>query len=71
MSSWSCPHDVDSVCQRVAGARCEPGMRGCVLEGRFVFADDKLNAPRKPVKAQAPTKARPAASAKPRRRLPF
>jgi hypothetical protein len=46
-------------------------MRGCVLEGRFVFADDRMNAPRKPVKAQAPTKAEPAASAKLRWRLPF
>lgn len=71
MSSWSCPHDVNGVCQRVSGARCAPGMRGCVLQGRFVFADDKMNAPRKPVKAQAPAKAEPAASAKPRRRLPF
>lgn len=71
MSSWSCPHDVDGVCHRVCGARCEPGMRGCVLQGRFVFADEKMNAPRKPVKAQAKAKAEPAASAKPRRRLPF
>ena len=71
MSAWSCPHDVDGVCQRVVGARCEPGMRGCVLQGRFVFANDKMNAARKPVKAQASTKAEPAASGKPRRRLPF
>ncbi|MBK8337670.1 MAG: hypothetical protein IPL03_14400 [Sterolibacteriaceae bacterium] len=75
MSAWSCPHDLDGVCQRVAGARCEPGMRGCVLQGRFVFADDKMNQPRKPVKA-VPTPAaepaeKPVAPAKPRRRLPF
>jgi hypothetical protein len=50
-------------------------MRGCVLQGRFVFADDKMNQPRKPVKA-VPTPAaepaeKPVAPAKPRRRLPF
>ncbi len=75
MSAWSCPHDLDGVCQRVAGARCEPGMRGCVLHGRFVFADDKMNLPRKPVKAVPTAAQQPAeeaaAPAKPRRRLPF
>ena len=34
MTAWSCPHDLDGVCQRINGARCEPGMRGCVLEGK-------------------------------------
>jgi len=71
MSSWSCPNDVEGVCQRVAGARCEPGMRGCVLQGRFVFADDKMNVPRKPVRAEALPLAKAAVSVKPRRRLPF
>ena len=28
--SWGCPHEFDSLCQRVNGAICEPGMRGCV-----------------------------------------
>jgi hypothetical protein len=30
--SWGCPHEVDGLCQRVSGAICEPGMRGCVLD---------------------------------------
>jgi hypothetical protein len=51
MSSWSCPHDTDGVCQRVLGARCDPGMRGCVLHGRFRFAQDDPGTVRKPVKA--------------------
>lgn len=51
MSSWSCPHDIDNVCQRVQGARCDPGMRGCVLHGRFRFARDDEATDRKPVKA--------------------
>ena len=70
MSAWSCPHDLDGVCQRVQGAVCAPGMRGCVLEGKVRFAREELNRPRKPVKA-APTadvEERP----QPRRRgLPF
>lgn len=71
MSAWSCPHDLDGVCQRVSGAVCAPGMRGCVLEGKVRFARDESNQPRKPVKA-APAPARstkPAAA--PKRRLPF
>lgn len=69
MSSWSCPHDLDGICQRVNGAVCEPGMRGCVLEGKVRFARDGMNQTRKPVKAQRekPVSATPA----PRRRVPF
>ena len=66
MSSWSCPHDVDGICQRVQGATCEPGMRGCVLEGKVRFARDEMNLPRKPVKPAAPPE--PAPPAPPRRK---
>jgi hypothetical protein len=51
MGSWSCPHDLDNVCQKVLGARCDPGMRGCVLHGRFRFASQESGDARKPVKA--------------------
>lgn len=61
MSSWSCPHDLDGVCQHVRGARCDPGMRGCILHGRFRFAKDEGGGMRKPVKAL------PAVPAKPKR----
>jgi hypothetical protein len=74
MTAWSCPHDLDGVCQRVQGAVCEPGMRGCELEGKVRFARDEMNQPRKPVKAattprseQQPDRSAPL----PRRRLPF
>ena len=76
MSAWSCPHDLNGICQRVRGAICEPGMRGCELEGKVRFAREELNQPRKPVKAPAAdvrperTQASKAAPA-PRRRLPF
>lgn len=70
--AWSCPHDIDGVCQRVNGAVCDPGMRGCELEGRFRFARDEQNQPRKPVRAapraEEGLKQKPAT---PRRRLPF
>ncbi len=75
MSAWSCPHDLNGICQRVRGAICEPGMRGCELEGKVRFAREEMNQPRKPVKAPAPAatperkESRPAAA--PRRRLPF
>lgn len=70
MSTWSCPHDVNGVCQRVLGAVCDPGMRGCELEGKVRFARDEQNLPRKPVKAVSAVPEKPAAP--PRRRpLPF
>jgi hypothetical protein len=47
MSSWGCPHEVDGKCQRVNNLPCEIGMKGCVLSGRFRFADDSKNRPKK------------------------
>ncbi|MEZ5614367.1 MAG: hypothetical protein R3E35_04045 [Rhodocyclaceae bacterium] len=67
MSAWSCPHDLNGVCQLVAGAACDPGMRGCTLHGKVRFASEASNQPRKPVKAaQAKAPQTP-----PRRRLPI
>jgi hypothetical protein len=70
MSAWSCPHDVDGICQRVRGAVCAPGMRGCVLEGKVKFARDEMNLPRKPVRA-APAEVPEKPAPRPKRRLPF
>jgi hypothetical protein len=66
MSSWSCPHDLNGVCQLVQGAACDPGMRGCVLHGKVRFASEDKNQVRKPAKA-APAAPPPP----PKRRLPF
>jgi hypothetical protein len=71
MSAWSCPHDLDGVCQRVNGARCDPGMRGCVLEGKVRFARDEMNRERKPVKASPTKEEQPKDARRPTRRLPF
>lgn len=68
MSAWSCPHDLAGVCQKVSGARCDPGMRGCVLHGKVRFADPAANATRKPQRADPPAPVTPSA---PRRKLPF
>ncbi len=37
--SWSCPHEVDDQCTRVRNLRCDPGMKGFVLAGRYRFFD--------------------------------
>lgn len=73
MSAWSCPHDLNGICQRVRGAICSPGMRGCELEGKVRFASEALNQPRKPVKAAAPAAgvAMSGPATPVRRRLPF
>jgi hypothetical protein len=48
MSSWGCPHESNGVCQNVNKLPCDPGMRGCVLHGRFVFSNPAKNRPAKP-----------------------
>ena len=55
MSGWGCPHEVDNKCQRVNDLPCDPGMKGCVLFGRFRFADPTKNRPKKqPVNTEGP-----------------
>lgn len=46
MSGWGCPHEVDGTCTRLNGKPCDPGMKGCVLHGRFRFSNETKN--RKP-----------------------
>ena len=41
--SWGCPHEADDRCSKVNNLPCDPGMKGCVLYGRFVFANDDKN----------------------------
>jgi hypothetical protein len=54
MSGWGCPHEVNGKCQRVNDIPCDIGMKGCVLFGRFRFADDSKNRPKKqPADSQA------------------
>jgi len=43
--SWGCPHEVKGLCSRVKDLPCDPGMKGCVLYGRFTFSDDDKNSP--------------------------
>ncbi len=47
MSGWGCPHEVDGKCQKVLNRPCDIGMKGCVLFGRFRFADPSKNRPTK------------------------
>lgn len=41
--SWGCPHEIDDRCTKVNNLPCNPGMKGCVLHGRFRFADESKN----------------------------
>jgi len=47
MSGWSCPNEVKGECEHVPGKACDPGMKGCVLFGKFRFADPDKNSPRR------------------------
>ena len=40
---WGCPHELDDTCTKVNNLPCDPGMKGCVLAGRYVFADEGKN----------------------------
>ncbi len=40
MGSWGCPHEINGVCSKVNNLACDPGMKGCVLAGKYVFAND-------------------------------
>ena len=45
MGGWGCPHEADGKCQKLNSLPCDPGMKGCVLFGRFVWADQSKNRP--------------------------
>ena len=47
MGGWGCVHEVNETCTRVAGRPCDPGMKGCVLAGRFRFSNEDKNRPPK------------------------
>jgi len=40
---WSCPHEANGLCSKVNALRCNPGMKGCTLYGRYAFFDDGKN----------------------------
>jgi hypothetical protein len=43
MAGWGCPHQIEDKCAKVDDLPCDPGMKGCVLAGRYFFtsSDDK------------------------------
>jgi hypothetical protein len=47
MSGWSCPNEVKGQCEHVPGHKCDPGMKGCVLFGKYRFANSDKNSPRR------------------------
>lgn len=50
MSGWGCPHERDGVCVHLKGKPCDPGQSGCVLSGRFAFANPAKNRKPRPKK---------------------
>jgi hypothetical protein len=54
MSGWGCPHEADGKCQKVLNQPCDIGMKGCVLAGRFRFADPSKNRTRKKAQDESP-----------------
>lgn len=52
MSGWGCPHECNGTCQHVEGRPCDPGMKGCVLAGRFRFSNEAKNRPPRLVRGE-------------------
>ncbi len=44
-SGWGCPNEANGMCKKVSGFACDPGMKGCILFGRFRFSTDAKNKP--------------------------
>jgi len=38
--AWGCPHEENDKCNKVDQLPCDPGMKGCVLAGRYFFFND-------------------------------
>jgi L-2-hydroxyglutarate oxidase LhgO len=38
--AWGCPHEEKDKCSKVNNQPCNPGMKGCVLAGRYFFFND-------------------------------
>lgn len=43
MGGWGCPHEIKGKCSKVNDQPCDPGMKGCILFGRFKFSDTSKN----------------------------
>ncbi|HEB82749.1 MAG TPA: hypothetical protein ENJ11_07795 [Gammaproteobacteria bacterium] len=56
--SWGCPHERKGRCARVRDRACDPGMKGCVLYGRFAFSNNDKNSPSIRRKLQAGNRSR-------------
>jgi hypothetical protein len=39
--SWGCPHGIDERRSKISNLPCDPGMKGCVLYGRFRSAREE------------------------------
>lgn len=47
MSGWGCPHEYRGNCMKVEERPCDPGMKGCILYGRFTFSNPGKNTPKR------------------------
>ena len=54
MSGWGCPHEDKNLCTRLGNLPCDPGMKGCILHGRFRFANEAKNRPPKETRPTTP-----------------
>lgn len=56
---WGCPHEIDDRCSKISQLPCDPGMKGCVLSGRYTFFNEDKNARLREKQARNPPSASP------------
>lgn len=54
MSGWGCVHEIQERCSRLGNRPCDPGMKGCILAGRFRFSNPEKNRRREPTAEESP-----------------
>jgi hypothetical protein len=62
LGGWGCTYESQGKCRRLGGKICDPGLKGCILHGRFRFSNPDKNkehpkeAPDKPIKKREAAK---------------
>lgn len=62
---WDCPYEDNNKCRKVRNHNCDPGMKGCILAGRFTFSN-----PAKNLKISPSVKQNKTASSKQKNKMP-
>jgi hypothetical protein len=55
LGGWGCTYESQGKCRRLGGKSCDPGLKGCILHGRFRFSNPEKNKEPPPKKLKRAT----------------